>query len=146
MNKSGNHRPCKRQWRPFSSTNAIIGYLGVFPDPSTLVKDFNYEETSCGRWSSLAPTVEEKTWVYDHQYFLSLPFSSPDSTYRILDKAIANFFKPASEKEPDKTRWRVLHDTLLVGNYSPAEGGSRASKRRKIAAFDFVGSLSLWGQ
>lgn len=64
--------------------------------------------------------------------------------------AVASFFKPASEKPPEKITWheRAENDdkpaTLLVGKYVPSDTVDPASMvpftlpRRKIAAFDFV--------
>jgi hypothetical protein len=60
-----------------------------------------------------------------------------------LGKAIANFFTPASKKEPEKMSWRTVNDSLLIGRYraptTPAHQKSRSAlKRQRIAAFDFV--------
>lgn len=62
-------------------------------------------------------------------------------------KAVANFFKPASQKETvvDKVSWDILHDTVLRAVHRPS--GTTTSdlppklKRRKIAAFDFDSTL-----
>ncbi|KAI4236292.1 MAG: hypothetical protein LQ349_002629 [Xanthoria aureola] len=54
-------------------------------------------------------------------------------------KAVAGFFTPASKKSPDRTHWRVVNGTLLVGRYSPYD--AHPVKRRKIAAFDFDSTL-----
>lgn len=63
---------------------------------------------------------------------------------------VANFFKPSSEREPEKTTWRLVANTLLVGKYL---GGTKTDeesssapvqlnrKKKKIAGFDLV-SLS----
>ncbi|CAK4026681.1 Bifunctional polynucleotide phosphatase kinase [Lecanosticta acicola] len=56
------------------------------------------------------------------------------------NSAVANFFKPASQKEPEKIVFHVLHDTLLVGRYENAHTATRP-KPVKIAAFDFDGTL-----
>jgi bifunctional polynucleotide phosphatase/kinase len=56
-------------------------------------------------------------------------------------KAVANFFTPASKKEPEKMMWRVVNDSLLIGRYQAAtvtQTAKSGAKRRKIAAFDFV--------
>lgn len=81
---------------------------------------------------------------------------SPPPTKRKLtttttNKAVANFFKPASEKEREveKTTFRVLHETLLNARYdNPTNAGSgdpptssSRSKPVKIAAFDFDDTL-----
>ncbi|KAJ6284522.1 polynucleotide kinase 3 phosphatase-domain-containing protein [Bipolaris maydis] len=59
-------------------------------------------------------------------------------------KAIANFFTPASKKEPEKMVWRVIKDSLLVGRFGAAgtttTQAATASKRR-IAAFDLDSTL-----
>lgn len=60
---------------------------------------------------------------------------------RCIEKAVSNFFKPASQKEADKITWRIVNDSLLVGKYnaSSAEIKEDASvQKTKIAAFDFV--------
>lgn len=58
-------------------------------------------------------------------------------------RAVAGFFTPASKKEPDRTTWRVINNTLLSGRYrpSPDSDSVQAPKRRKIAAFDFDSTL-----
>ncbi|KAL9108652.1 MAG: hypothetical protein Q9227_006598 [Pyrenula ochraceoflavens] len=58
--------------------------------------------------------------------------------------ALNNFFKPASEKEPDKLQWRIVGKSLIVGNYTVKE--NETSKRwltnpAKIAAFDLDDTL-----
>ncbi|KAE8453109.1 hypothetical protein EG329_012296 [Mollisiaceae sp. DMI_Dod_QoI] len=63
--------------------------------------------------------------------------------------AVASFFKPASEKPPEKIVWqeRAPNDdkssTLLVGKYAPdgLNMGIIDGKRKKIAAFDFDSTL-----
>lgn len=58
---------------------------------------------------------------------------------------MANFFKRASQKEPNKLRWRIIHETLMVGSYDAERNNdgdhTRSVKRRKVAAFDFVRML-----
>lgn len=56
------------------------------------------------------------------------------------NKAVANFFKPASAKEPDKTSFRVLHGTLLAAQHEHAHTVSR-QRPVKIAAFDLDDTL-----
>lgn len=53
---------------------------------------------------------------------------------------MSSFFKPASQKEPDKTTWRVVNDSLLIGKYngSSVENKDASVEKKKIAAFDFV--------
>ena len=66
--------------------------------------------------------------------------------------AVASFFKPASEKPPEKITWQERGEndkpaTLLVGKYVPSDTVDPQSTapftlpRRKIAAFDFVRDL-----
>jgi len=59
-------------------------------------------------------------------------------------KAIANFFTPASKKEPEKMSWRIVNDSLLIGRYRASTPIS-SLKRQKIAAFDFVRHDPNWG-
>ncbi|KAF2418763.1 putative DNA 3'-phosphatase Tpp1 [Tothia fuscella] len=60
------------------------------------------------------------------------------------NKAVSNFFKPASQKEPEKVTWRIVDGSLLVGRYH-VEGQSSENKvkvgKRRIAAFDFDSTL-----
>lgn len=62
----------------------------------------------------------------------------------LTEASIAEFFKPASEKEKSSLSWRTVDETLLVGTYRPNRsldtptGDIRAPKRRRIAGFDFV--------
>lgn len=64
----------------------------------------------------------------------------------VVEQAVASFFTPVSKKEPEKITWRVVKQSLLVGTSEPTniKGDVPAMKRRKIAAFDFVRSRSLW--
>lgn len=65
-----------------------------------------------------------------------------------IEKAVFNFFKPASQKEPDKITWRVVNDSLLIGKYNGSSAKSTqdgTTGKRKIAAFDFVIKFVLWG-
>ncbi|KAI4919552.1 hypothetical protein J4E90_001689 [Alternaria incomplexa] len=55
-------------------------------------------------------------------------------------KAVANFFTPASKKEPEKMTWRIVKDSLLVGRFGVA-AQSATKGRRRIAAFDFDSTL-----
>ncbi|KAK7608079.1 polynucleotide kinase 3 phosphatase-domain-containing protein [Phyllosticta paracitricarpa] len=60
-------------------------------------------------------------------------------------KAVAEFFKPASQKaqEPEKIGWAIVDDSLLVGTYkaSTATPLAEASGPRRIAIFDLDGTL-----
>ncbi|KAF8418544.1 putative DNA 3'-phosphatase Tpp1 [Tirmania nivea] len=53
---------------------------------------------------------------------------------------VANFFKPLSQKEPEKTTWRVIDKSLLVAKYDNKTIPTY-SKPRKIAAFDLDSTL-----
>ncbi|KAI9874270.1 MAG: hypothetical protein M1830_009936, partial [Pleopsidium flavum] len=58
--------------------------------------------------------------------------------------AIASFFTPVSQKEPDKTTWRVINNSLLIGRYRLDDKDRREqppTKRRRIAGFDFDSTL-----
>ncbi|KAH0157865.1 PNK3P-domain-containing protein, partial [Aureobasidium melanogenum] len=54
--------------------------------------------------------------------------------------AVANFFKPASQKDPEKVTWKVIENTLLYGKYDKADSFA-ADRPRKVAAFDFDSTL-----
>lgn len=56
------------------------------------------------------------------------------------NKAVANFFKPASEKEPDKFSFKTQNEALIIARYEDAHSISR-TKPVKIAAFDFDDTL-----
>ena len=60
-------------------------------------------------------------------------------------KAIAGFFKPVSQKEPETLRWRIVNKSLIVGKYvTPGQGleaPSTISTPRKVAAFDLDDTL-----
>lgn len=71
---------------------------------------------------------------------ISPPPTKRKITTTTTNKAVSNFFKPASEKEPDKVKFQVLHDTLLVGKYEDAATRPRP-KPVKVAAFDFDDTL-----
>ena len=70
--------------------------------------------------------------------------SPPPSKRKIAatttNKAVANFFKPVSEKEPEKVTFQILHDTLLIARHEKANSISRTTPV-KIAAFDFDDTL-----
>lgn len=53
------------------------------------------------------------------------------------DRAVASFFKPASQREPEKLVWRIINNSLVVGQYDINK--DRTAKRImpvKVAAFD----------
>lgn len=56
------------------------------------------------------------------------------------NKAVANFFKPASQKEPDQVTFQILHDTLLVAKYN-APANPPPAIPLKTAAFDLDDTL-----
>lgn len=69
----------------------------------------------------------------------------------LTETAVASFFTPTSQKPPERIVWqeRAPNDdtpsTLLVGKYTPTSESNSAlnddgtgTKRRKVAAFDFV--------
>ncbi|KAK7532386.1 polynucleotide kinase 3 phosphatase-domain-containing protein [Phyllosticta citribraziliensis] len=60
-------------------------------------------------------------------------------------KAVAEFFKPASQKaqEPEKIGWAIVNDSLLVGTYkaSTATPLAEAHGPRRVAIFDLDGTL-----
>ncbi|KAI5207976.1 hypothetical protein AUEXF2481DRAFT_7921 [Aureobasidium subglaciale EXF-2481] len=62
--------------------------------------------------------------------------SAPTTT----NSAVANFFKPASQKAPEMLTWKVIDNTLLHCKYDKADNFS-ADRPRKIAAFDFDSTL-----
>ncbi|KAK4989687.1 DNA kinase/phosphatase Pnk1 [Elasticomyces elasticus] len=56
--------------------------------------------------------------------------------------AIASFFTPASQKEPEKTSWHVHDETLLIARYGSATLTALPTSRpAKVAAFDFDSTL-----
>ena len=67
---------------------------------------------------------------------ISPPASKRRVTTTTTPNAVNNFFKPASQKEPEKVTFNVFHDTLLIGRYQDAHKKAH-SRPVKIAAFDF---------
>lgn len=70
---------------------------------------------------------------------------SPPPTKRKIaatttNSAVANFFKPVSEKPAEEITFKVLHDSLIVGQHKSANTLPRA-KPVKVAAFDFDDTL-----
>jgi bifunctional polynucleotide phosphatase/kinase len=70
--------------------------------------------------------------------------SPPPSKRRIAatttNSAVSNFFKPASQKEPEKVTFQILQESLLIGRYRDATTTERP-KSVKVAAFDFDDTL-----
>ncbi|KAK5127584.1 hypothetical protein LTR85_006924 [Meristemomyces frigidus] len=67
---------------------------------------------------------------------ISPPPAKRRVTATTTNTAVSNFFKPASQKEPEKVTFQVLHESLLVGRYQDA-GTATRPKPLKVAAFDF---------
>lgn len=67
---------------------------------------------------------------------ISPPPAKRRVTATTTSTAVSNFFKPASQKEPDKVTFQVLHETLLVSRYQDATTATQP-KSLKVAAFDF---------
>jgi len=50
---------------------------------------------------------------------------------------VASFFKPASQKEPERLSWRIIDNSLVIGRYEPQIKPPQTQKHPvKIAAFD----------
>ncbi|KAK5222101.1 DNA kinase/phosphatase Pnk1 [Exophiala xenobiotica] len=55
----------------------------------------------------------------------------------VVRKAVASFFKPTSQKEPEKLVWRTVNNSLIVGRYDPSIVPPQSQTLPvKIAAFD----------
>ncbi|KAI9780872.1 MAG: hypothetical protein M1839_006499 [Geoglossum umbratile] len=56
---------------------------------------------------------------------------------------VASFFTPASKKEPEKTTWRVISDSLLIARHDAAEINktSTLKRRHRIAGFDLDSTI-----
>lgn len=55
----------------------------------------------------------------------------------VIGKSVASFFKPASQKEPDKITWRTVNQSLVIGRYQdPSTAPAMITEPVKIAAFD----------
>ncbi|EXJ77494.1 hypothetical protein A1O3_09720 [Capronia epimyces CBS 606.96] len=58
------------------------------------------------------------------------------------NKAVASFFKPASQKEPEKLTWRNVEKTLIVGRYDASNVPPHTRTLPvKVAAFDLDDTL-----
>ncbi|KAH7094628.1 polynucleotide kinase 3 phosphatase-domain-containing protein [Paraphoma chrysanthemicola] len=71
---------------------------------------------------------------------VSPPPSKRKQQSTTTNKAVANFFTPASKKEPSKMSWRIVKNSLLVGRYAPTTNIALQG-RAKVAAFDFDSTL-----
>lgn len=100
-----------------------------------------------------SPTISSKGEAVkrkrDHDGAISPPPLKRKVASGTTQTAVASFFTPASQKPPEKVTWiergagKAGPKTLLVGRYVPAKKGEietlkEESKRRKVAAFDFV--------
>ena len=55
---------------------------------------------------------------------------------------MASFFKPASQKEPERLVWKIVHQSLVVGSYrDPAQPCNGLTQPVRIAAFDLDDAL-----
>ena len=71
---------------------------------------------------------------------ISPPASKRKLATSTTNKAVANFFKPASEKtkEHEAVKFRIINETLLIAQHGdPATAVQALPKPVKIAAFDF---------
>nr|KAK5438344.1 DNA kinase/phosphatase Pnk1 [Exophiala xenobiotica] len=60
----------------------------------------------------------------------------------VVRKAVASFFKPTSQKEPEKLVWRTVNNSLIVGRYDPSIVPPQSRTLPvKIAAFDLDDTL-----
>lgn len=67
-------------------------------------------------------------------------------TISLLEKSVANFFAPTSQKKAEPIIWRILGTGLIVGKYTPEDHQASFSKeKRRIAAFDLVRLSVLLG-
>ncbi|KAF1820324.1 PNK3P-domain-containing protein [Dissoconium aciculare CBS 342.82] len=71
---------------------------------------------------------------------ISPPPTKRKVTTATTSKVVANFFKPASQKEPEKSIFTTVNDSLLVAHFGNANTIDR-TRPFKIAAFDFDSTL-----
>lgn len=56
--------------------------------------------------------------------------------------AVVSFFKPASQRPPEKVSWRIVNDSLIIGRHEPQTMPPQLKKKPvKIAAFDLDDTL-----
>lgn len=79
----------------------------------------------------MAPTSLKRSSERD----ISPPPAKRKAAATITQKAVANFFKPASAKEPEKIAFQTVQKTVVVGRCENATSTFRP-KPTKIAAFD----------
>ncbi|KAF2872513.1 polynucleotide kinase 3 phosphatase-domain-containing protein [Massariosphaeria phaeospora] len=85
------------------------------------------------------PTLGKRPSSHDKR--VSPPPSKRRQQSTTTSKAVANFFTPASKKEPEKMAWRVVNETLLIGRYGALQTAKAIKGKRKVAAFDFDSTL-----
>jgi bifunctional polynucleotide phosphatase/kinase len=71
---------------------------------------------------------------------ISPPATKRKVTTTTTSKTVANFFKPASQKEPEKLTFTTINDSLIVAHFDNAHKVDRP-RPTKIAAFDFDSTL-----
>lgn len=71
---------------------------------------------------------------------ISPPPSKRRVTATTTNNAVNNFFKPTSQKEPEKVTFSILHDSLIVGRHQDVPKLAKP-KPVKVAAFDFDDTL-----
>ena len=55
---------------------------------------------------------------------------------------MTSFFRPVSQKEPERLTWKIVHQSLIVGSYNDASQPRRQLSRPvKVAAFDLDDAL-----
>jgi hypothetical protein len=76
---------------------------------------------------------------------IGLSRSSIGSDACSIEKTVANFFTPASQKKPEPITWRILGTSLIVGKYVPEKSAPQtvSEQARRIASFDLVGDPSI---
>jgi hypothetical protein len=101
-----------------------------------LAELFHNEAPGLTERAALTAANEAKDRVYYNKY---APVTIALRVFGLISagKAVANFFTPASKKTTEPVQWSIVHGTLLKGHFKKEEGEG-ASKRRKVAAFDFV--------
>ncbi|ETI22171.1 polynucleotide kinase 3'-phosphatase [Cladophialophora carrionii CBS 160.54] len=63
------------------------------------------------------------------------------------NRAVASFFKPASQKEPEKIVWRTVENSLVIGRYDASNPSpQQRTLPVKIAAFDLDDTLIVPNQ
>ncbi|EXJ58858.1 hypothetical protein A1O7_06288 [Cladophialophora yegresii CBS 114405] len=63
------------------------------------------------------------------------------------NRAVASFFKPASQKEPEKIVWRTVENSLIIGRYDASNPSpQQRTLPVKIAAFDLDDTLIVPNQ